>query len=70
MFITTFDQQHILNTSWISEIHISEPEHNRKMFMIYASVPFGGTYLIAQYKTFNEALAHLKELQNQLKGDK
>ena len=51
MFIKTLDNKRLLNTAQITSIYISEPEHEQKQYIIYASINLCGNFALAEAET-------------------
>ena len=68
MFIKTLDNKRLLNTAQITDIYISEPEHDQKNFIIYASINLCGNFALAEAETETEAQDKLHYIYNQVNG--
>lgn len=68
MFIKTLDNKRLLNTEQITTIYISEPEHEQKNFIIYASINLCGNFALAEAETeelINKKLQCLYNIVNE-----
>lgn len=68
MFIKTLDNKRLLNTAQITDIYISEPEHEQKNFIIYASINLCGNFALAEAETeelINKKLQCLYNIVNE-----
>lgn len=68
MFIKTLDNKRLLNTAQITSIYISEPEHEQKKYVIYASINLCGNFALVEAETETEAQDKLHYIYNQVNG--
>ena len=68
MFIKTLDNKRLLNTEQITTIYISEPEHEQKNFIIYASINLCGNFALAEAETEDLINKKLQCLYNIVNG--
>ena len=68
MFIKTLDNKRLLNTEQITTIYISEPEHEQKNFIIYASINLCGNFALAEAETEELINKKLQCLYNIVNG--
>lgn len=66
MFIKTLDNKRLLNTAQITDIYISEPEHEQKNFIIYASINLCGNFALAEAETETEAIKQLEVIADKV----
>ena len=67
MFIKTHYNK-IINSAWITEIYISEPEFDQETFNVCAKVHLSGVYILAECKTGAEAKERLNGILSELNG--
>ena len=67
MFIKTLYNK-IINSAWITEIYISEPEFDQDTFNVCIKVHLNGVYILAECKTKAEAEERLNGILNELNG--
>ena len=67
MFIKTHYNK-IINSAWITEIYISEPEFDQDTFNVCVKVHLSGVYILAECKTKAEATEQLNDILNELNG--
>lgn len=67
MFIKTHYNK-IINSAWITEIYISEPEFDQDTFNVCVKVYLNGVYILAECKTKAEAKERLNGILNELNG--
>ena len=68
MFVKTLDNKRLLNTAQITSIYISEPEHEQKKYVIYASINLCGNFALAEAETEDLINKKLQCLYNIVNG--